>query len=322
MAGNIDRDMMYFPHAPGAPPAPPREEQVAEPPVPPVVQQQPVGQEPQPAQQPVVQQPVDDNIAGAPPPPQQQEPLFIGPHNLVGPRLPPIDDIVANDREIRRICSEISTFLSTNANVFYVTEYAHSTSNAGIRSPLSINEFRKATDTLFYPTTFIEPVKFFVRNTTKPNRSPLYNPQISIAALEDSLNNTLSDANIERASSADVSSRGPYFMPNVDLNQNMKRVYRSVQITGSIPHLDPLYHILLRPGEGMIEKNIARQYVNLVLQLYRRIQAILVENGIQQGGKKKRRRTQKVNNKRSSKQSSKQSSKRRKVNSKQSKKRK
>jgi len=46
---------------------------------------------------------------GAPPPPQQQEPLFIGPHNLVGPRLPPIDDIVANDPEIRRICSELAT---------------------------------------------------------------------------------------------------------------------------------------------------------------------------------------------------------------------
>ena len=320
MAGNINPDM-YFPHAPGAPPPvihppivlPPAPPPVVEPPViHPPVDQQPVDQ------QPVVQQPVDDNIAGAPPPPQQQEPLFIGPHILVGPRLPPIDDIVSNDPEIRRICSEISIFLSTNANVFYVTEYAHSTSNAGIRSPISINEFRKATDTLFYPTTFIEPVKFFVRNATKPNRLPMYNPQISIAALEDSLNNTLSDANIERASSADVSSRGPYFMPNVDLNQNMKRVYRSVQITGSIPHLDPLYHILLRPGEGMIEKNIARQYVNLVLQLYRRIQAILVENGIQQGGKKKRRRTQKVNNKQSSKQSRKQ----KKVNSKQSKKRK
>lgn len=312
MAENNDPDM-YFPHAPGAPP-PVIHPPVIHPPAPPPVVEPPV------IHPPVDQQPVDNNIAGAPPPPpQQQEPLFIGPHILVGPRLPPIDDIVANDREIRRICSEISIFLSTNANVFYVTEYAHSTSNAGIRSPLSINEFRKATDTLFYPTTFIEPVKFFVRNATKPNRLPMYNPQISIAALEDSLNNTLSDANIERASSADVSSRGPYFMPNVDLNQNMKRVYRSVQITGSIPHLDPLYHhILLRPGEGMIEKNIARQYVNLVLQLYRRIQAILVENGIQQGGKKKRRRTQKVNNKRSSKRSSKQ----RKVNSKQSKKRK
>jgi hypothetical protein len=50
---------------------------------------------------------------GAPPPPQQQEPLFIGQQNLVGPRLPPIDDIVANDPEIRRICSELAT-LSNN----------------------------------------------------------------------------------------------------------------------------------------------------------------------------------------------------------------
>jgi hypothetical protein len=229
---------------------------------------------------------------GAPPPPQQQEQLFIGPHNLVGPRLPPIDDIVANDPEIRRICSELSTFLETKANHSYVIDYAHATGRALIKSPLSINEYRsKPTDTLFYPTTFIEPVKFFVRNATKPNRLPIDNPQTSIATLENSLNNTLSDANLGSASSSDVSSRGPYFMPNVDPNQMMKRVYSSVQITGGIPHLDPLYHsVLLKPGEGMIDKNTARQYVNLILELYRRIQAILVENGFQQGGKKKKRR--------------------------------
>jgi hypothetical protein len=57
-----------------------------------------------------------------------------------------------------------------------------------------------------------------------------------------------------------------------------------------------------------------RPYCDLILQLYRRIQAILVENGFQQGGKKN-------NNKRSKKQR-KINSKRRKLNSKQSKKRK
>ena len=43
-----------------------------------------------------------------------------------------------------------------------------------------------------------------------------------------------------------------------------------------------------RPHGGIIDKNIARQYVSLVLQLHRRIQAIMVENGFQQGGKRKR----------------------------------
>lgn len=307
MEGNIDLNM-YAPPVPDVPPPP-------VPDVPPRVEH-------------VVQQPVEnDDIAGAPPPPpQQQEPLFIGPHNLVGPRLPPIYDIVANDPEIRRICSEISIFLSTNANNSYVIDYERSynaylfnynrsVTGDNVIPPLSINEYRsKPTDTLFYPTTFIEPVKFFVRNAAKPNRSPMYNSQTAIATLEDSLNNTLSNANIERASSADELSRGLYFMPYAPSNPNKKTLYRSVQIPAGIPHLNPLYDILLKPGEGMIELNTARQYVTLILQLYRRIQAILVENGFQQGGKKKRRRTQKVNNK--------QSSKRRKVNSKQSKKRK
>jgi hypothetical protein len=234
---------------------------------------------------------------GAPPPPQQQEPLFVEPHNLVGPRLPPIDDIVANDPEIRRICRELATFLETKANNSYVIDYAHSTSRASSSSYnhpiLSINEYRsKPTDTLFYPTTFIEPVKIFVRNAIKPNRPPMYNPQAEIATLENSLNNTLSPDNLGRASSSDVSSSGPYFMPSHDINQHKKRVYRSVQIPGGIPFLNPLYDILLRPGQGMIETNTARQYVNLILQLYRRIQTILVENGFQQGGKKKRKRRQ------------------------------
>ena len=187
---------------------------------------------------------------------------------LVIPPPPKIDDIVANDPEIRRICRELSTFLETNANHSYVINYEQQTSKVLHPSPLYINKNRsKHTDKLFYPTTFIEPVKFYVRSIPE---YPLYNPQISMAALEYSLNNTLSDANLGRASSADVSSHESY----------MKSVYSSVKITGSIPHLDPLYFdVLLKQRDGMIETNIARQYLGLILQLYRRIQAILVENG-------------------------------------------
>lgn len=257
---------------------------------------------------------------GAPPPPQQEEPLFIGPHNLVGPRLPPIDDIVANDPEIRRICSELSTFLETKANHSYVIDYVHLFNSYTAYNPhpsgppaLSINEYRyKPTDTLFYPTTFIELVKFFVRNAIKPNsRQTMYNPQAEIATLENSLNNTLSPDNIGRAGSSDVSSRGHVVMPYADLNQNMKSVYRSVQIPGGIPHLVTLYDILLRPGQGMIETNTARQYVNLILQLYRRIQTILVENGFQQGGKKRRKKTKIIQTKKRRKKQTKTKRKRR-----------
>ena len=119
----------------------------------------------------------------------------------------------------------------------------------------------------------------------------MYNPQAEIATLENSLNNTLSPDNIGRAGSSDVSSRGPYMMSNTDHNQHKKRVFGSVQIPGGIPHLMMLYEILLKPGQGMIELNTARQYVTLILQLYIRIQEILVENGFQQGGKKRRKQT-------------------------------
>ena len=205
---------------------------------------------------------------------------------------PKIDDIVANDPEIRRICRELSTFLETNANHSYVINYEQQTSKALDPSPLYINKKRsKPTDKLFYPTTFIEPVKHYVRSIPE---YPLYNPQIAIAALEDSLNNTLSDANLGRASSHDVSSQESYMKSVYSSNQKAK-IYMAeaiaVRIPGSIGHLNPLYFGLLKQREGgyipfnrnqrdgMIETNIARQYLGLMLQLYRRIQAILVENG-------------------------------------------
>jgi len=211
---------------------------------------------------------------------------------LVIPPPPKIDDIVANDPEIRRICRELSTFLETNANHSYVINYEQQTSKALDPSPLYINKKRsKPTDKLFYPTTFIEPVKHYVRSIPE---YPLYNPQIAIAALEDSLNNTLSDANLGRASSHDVSSQESYMKSVYSSNQKAK-IYMAeaiaVRIPGSIGHLNPLYFGLLKQREGgyipfnrnqrdgMIETNIARQYLGLMLQLYRRIQAILVENG-------------------------------------------
>ena len=211
---------------------------------------------------------------------------------LVIPPPPKIDDIVANDPEIRRICRELSTFLETNANHSYVINYEQITSKALDPSPLYINKNRsKPTDKLFYPTTFIEPVKHYVRNFPK---APLSNPQIAIAALEDSLNNTLSDANLGRASSAYVSSHESYMKSVYSSNQKAKFYMAeaiAVRIPGSIGHLNPLYFGLLKQREGgyipfnrnqrdgMIETNIARQYLGLMLQLYRRIQAILVENG-------------------------------------------
>jgi hypothetical protein len=270
------------------------------------VVQPPVGQEPQPAQQPVVPPPIenDDNIAGAP---------------------PPIDDIVANDREIIIICSELAT-LSNNlifnnkekimniasgqSQQYHIQSYNQ---QQYLQPPLSLEG-----GGIITLNTILQQIKWYVRMATnpEPNRRRSFNFQQAIDALhttiQDNLNTKYNSAeqldNISRANAMG-------FMPNP--NANKERFWGTpgnvVFGAGSIGGIfsDILGSTNYAGGPPI---NDVRHYSDLILQLYIRIQAILFENGIQQGGKKKRRRTQKVNNK--------QSSKRRKVNSKQSKKRK
>jgi hypothetical protein len=186
MAGNINHEMMYFPHAPGAPPPP-----VVNPPVvPQAVVPQAVGQEPQPAQQPVEN---DDNIAGAPP---AAEPLFIGPHNLVGPRLPPIEDIVANDPEIRRICSEISTIINdligiNKEKIMYIatrqSEQYHILQynlQQYWQPPFILEGWGNITE-----NTLLRQIKWYVKMAThlEPNRRHGFNFQAAIVGLENSI---------------------------------------------------------------------------------------------------------------------------------------
>jgi len=187
---------------------------------------------------------------------------------ITKPHPPPhwIDDIVANDTEIIRICGEISTFLSNNARLNEITEFFRARNNGSAQFNLPILYSGRQ-------DTFIEPVKWYVREIIKPNGSTMVaNLKTAIEGMEKSLNVTLSDDNIGKTS-------------------NPKHVYSSVQIPGVL-YFQEIYNVVLlrewRPHGGIIDKNIARQYVSLVLQLHRRIQAIMVENGFQQGGKIKR----------------------------------
>ena len=186
---------------------------------------------------------------------------------ITKPHPPPhwIDDIVENDTEIIRICSEISTFLSNNARPDEITNFfrARNSGSAQFKLPILGSG----------PDTFIDPVKWYVREIIKPNGSSIVpNLKTAIEAMEKSLNVTLSDDNIIKAS-------------------NPKHVFASVQLRGVL-YFQEIYNVVLlrewSPHGGTIDKNIARQYVSLVLQLHRRIQAIMVENGFQQGGKIKR----------------------------------
>jgi hypothetical protein len=156
--------LMYAPHAPGAPPPP---------------------------QQNVPQQ---NN-----PPPQQEEPLFIGPHNLVGPRLPPIDDIVANDPEIRRICSELATLINNSAiNKTRLVESSQGLSRAYHTAPYQHQQYMPQPPIYegwgnVTENTFLQEIKYYVRMATNPdpNRRRSFNFQQSIDALQTTIQDKL-----------------------------------------------------------------------------------------------------------------------------------
>jgi hypothetical protein len=321
MAGNINDGggappppVIHPPVVPQAvvlPPAPP-------PVVHPPVGQQPVGQEPQPGQQPVEN---DDNIAGAPP----AEPLFIGPHNLVGPRLPPIEDIVANDQEIRRICSELATMLNNliGNNKENLMNLASGTGYGYNQVPYQQKQYSSPPISLegwgiITENTLLQQIKWYVKMAThlEPNRRHGFNFQAAIVGLETSITATTEGEKTAAEHDSRNSANTHGFFQH---RYNAARIAASVTLgAGSIGGIfTQLLQSTYNFGENLRMREV-RPYCDLILQLYRRIQAILIENGFQQGGKKK-------NNKQTIKRkkiNSKQSSKRRKLNSKQSKKRK
>lgn len=232
------------------------------------------------------------------------------PEVVIPPPPPPkIDDIVANDTEIIRIISEISTFLDNNANNHYITEYIQAINRASAQPTLANNKFlhqNKVTATLsthWDLFAFIDPVKWYVRDIIKPKGLSISrNLKTAIESMESSLKwfNLVDRITVSRTakrpiqktwtplfSNAEIlSSDEDDMMPYVDLSRR-KQIYSSVPVYG-VPFFQDIYNVLLKPRYGSIDTKIAIQYVSLVLQLHRRIQAIMVENGFQQGGKRKR----------------------------------
>ena len=243
---------------------------------------------------------------GAPPPPQQ--PLFIGPQNLVGPRLPPIDDIVANDPEIRRICSELATLSNKLIGNYKenIVNIASGQLNAYHNPPFSQQQYKQPPLILegwgnITENTLIQQIKYYVRMATNPdpNRRRSFNFQPAIDALQSTIRDNL-NTKYNSAAEQDVknSTSGHFpIYPNANKEMFWRTPSNFVLGAGSIGGI--FSQILGSTNwSGGPPINDVRRYSDLILQLYRRIQAILVENGFQQGGKKKRRRQTKTKRKR------------------------
>ncbi len=242
------------------------------------------------------------HVAAAPPMPQQAEPLFIGPHNLVGPRLPPIDDIVANDPEIRRICSELATLsnnlIGNNKEKIMALERGQSQSyhQAPFNQqqywgpPLLLEGWGNITE-----NTLVQQIKFYVRMAAnpEPNRRRSFNFQTAIDALQTTIQDKL---NTKYNSAAELDSRNMShgFNPNPNANKEMFWGTPSNVVLGA-GSIGGIFQQILGSTNyaGGPPINDVRRYSDLILQLYRRIQTILIENGFQQGGKKRRKQTYK-----------------------------
>jgi len=276
--------LMYAPHVAAAPPPPQQ-----------IVPQQNVPQQNVP-QQNVPQQ---NN-----PPPVNEEPLFIGPQNLVGPRLPPIDDIVANDPEIRRICNELATLSNKLIGNYKenIVNIASGQLNSYHQPPFNQQQYKQPPLILegwgnITENTLIQQIKYYVRMATNPdpNRRRSFNFQQAIDALQTTIRDNL-NTKYNSAVQADNISRQNAMGFIQNPNANTERFWGTrgnvVLGAGSIGGI--FQQIIFSTNyAGGPPINDVRRYCDLILQLYRRIQAILVENGFQQGGKKRRRQTKK-----------------------------
>jgi hypothetical protein len=260
--------LMYAPHAPGAPPPPQQNN----------------------------------------PPPQQEEPLFIGPQNLVGPRLPPIDDIVANDPEIRRICSELATLSNKliGNNKEKIMALERGLGQGYSQAPYQLQQYFQPPLILegwgnITENTLLQQIKFYVRMATNPdpNRRRSFNFQPAIDALQTTIRDNL-NTKYNSAAEQDVkNSTSGHFPIYPNANKEMFWGTPSNVVLGA-GSIGGIFSQIIGSTNyaGGPPINDVRRYSDLILQLYRRIQAILVENGFQQGGKKKKRKQTKTKKRR------------------------
>jgi hypothetical protein len=152
--------------------------------------------------------------------------------------------------------------------------------------------------------TFLQEIKYYVRMATNPdpNRRRSFNFQQSIDALQTTIQDKL-NTKYNSAEQADNISRqnAMGFMSNPNANKEMFWGTQGNVVLGAGSIGGIFYQILgilIETFGRNPSIQVVRRYSDLILQLYRRIQAILVENGFQQGGKKKRRKQTKSKRKR------------------------
>ena len=211
-------------------------------------------------------------------------------------------DIVGSDPDIIRICGELSSFLNTNLiKPGFLIEMAQSISHTNSQMQnnphmgamnhapdLAVKCFPRRGESYFTPNTFIILVKYFVRVYNGIDRQRRV--QEAITSLQNILDNILSPRNINETRERDRRSRGDGGSMPFDANQEMTRLFNSIQIPG-ILYLTGIYSILLKSvGQNV---NVVRQYISLILQLYIRIQQLIPA----QGGKIKTKRRKGKGNK-------------------------
>ena len=236
-------------------------------------------------------------VAYIPPAVDQQ-----GPPIQVNPPMPPapvqpLENIVAADADVIRLCGEIATVSNRmlhDKNRLWVwsdmmrTSYDNNLRNLQphqrpfIPPPLMIDGYNVTANSIIHQITHYVKMAYNVQHRQR------YNFQESINVLETTITNL--GAPYEAAVAADSQMRANYgFIQNPNPNvihflNNPNNVKLGAGNIGSI--FGEIFALSRESAAGMLSIQDARQYCNLLLQLYRRIMVIFQENGMA-GGKKR-----------------------------------
>jgi len=256
---------------------------------------------------PVVELPV----AGIPPAVEQQ----------VNPPMPPapaqpLENIVAADADVIRICGEIATVSNRmlhNKNRLWewanmmMTSYDNNLRNLQpqqrpfIPPPFMITGYDVTANSI------IQQIKHYVKMAYNEQHRQRYNFQESINVLQTTITNL--GAPYEAAAAADSQMRansGFIQNPNPNVIQFLDKPNNVKLGAGNIGAIfGEIFALSRESAAGMLFIPDARQYCNLLLQLYRRIVVLFQENGMA-GGKKrgksrKSKKQRKIKNRKSNK---------------------
>jgi hypothetical protein len=236
------------------------------------------------------------------------------PHPIIEePQIPvpeiQLETIVTNNHDIRRLCRDLATLINNSGiNKSRLKEFSQSTERTYYTGPLEFQQNKQPPLNLdgydISENSILRQIQYYIKMATNPdiNKRRSFNFRQSIIILQDTIQDLLT-IKYNRAVEADRRNQSiGGFISNPNANIERLFGYGIPLGSGAIGGIfSSILSIICETYGGNPSIKTIRDYCNLLLRLYTRIETILNENGIQQGGLRRRTNKKKYKNKKTKK---------------------